>query len=87
MKEIRSMRIELLKYKIKSNAKGIVSSLFLIIANFRQTITQYVINEFVSFLQRWIFFIESYNFVVFTFYYAIRLRYMLKNFNCTLFGS
>ena len=82
MKQIRSVRIELLRYEVKSSAEGIASPLLLVTTNLREAITQCVISGFASFLQRWIPLIEGYNFDVFIVYYTTKLGCVLEDFNC-----
>ena len=90
MKQIRSWRIELLKCEEKNSAKSIASSsnsLLLMTTNVRISITSCVINQFFSFLQRWNFLIEDYNFVILNFYHVVELMCVFENFNCMRFDD
>ena len=57
-------------------------SWFWIIQNFQQTIFQCVIDEFVSFLRRWISFIQFYNMISLNMYHITEMMCLFETFNC-----
>ena len=59
----------------------------LMIVNFRISITQCLINEFISILKFWNFFIECYNLWYFNIYYIIECVCVFENFNYMLFDD
>ena len=61
--------------------------IILVIRNLQQGISQYALDEFFSFLNRWISLIKSYNSDIFIVYYIIILKYVFENFNCILFDN
>ena len=62
-------------------------AVFEIVLLLRTLISQCVISEISSFLQRWTRLNESYNSVVFNFYHIVKLMRVLENFNCILFDD
>ena len=90
MKQIRWQRIELLKCEDIQSSKImnlIVMRYFSHCLLLRISITQCVIDEFVSFLKFWNFFIESYKLRDFIFYYMIKCVCVFEIFNCMLLDN
>ena len=91
MKQIRRWRIEILSAEdfrsLKIMKKGssyrlLSNSWFWVIQHFQQAIFQCAIDEFTSFLRRWIPFIKCYNLIYLDFYHAAVLMCVFDVFNC-----